>query len=68
MSLAEKFETIEEQKQDLIKRYELENERYWNLYHVRKEDLSNSGWNKHSEYLYAVDVFETETSRARYSV
>lgn len=37
----EKFETIEEQKQDLIKRYELENERYWNLYHVRKEDLSN---------------------------
>lgn len=37
----EKFETIEEQKQDLIKRYKLENERYWNLYHVRKEDLSN---------------------------
>lgn len=31
-----------------------------------KEDLSNSGWNKHSEYLYAVDVFETPTSRARY--
>lgn len=37
----ESFETIEEQKQDLIKRYALENERYWNLYHVRKEDLSN---------------------------
>ena len=37
----EKFETIEEQKQDLIERYKLENERYWNLYHVRKEDLSN---------------------------
>lgn len=37
----EKFDTIEEQKQDLIKRYELENERYWNLYHVKKEDLSN---------------------------
>ena len=37
----EKFNTIEEQKQDLIKRYELENERYWNLYHVKKEDLSN---------------------------
>lgn len=31
-----------------------------------KEDLSKSGWNKHSEYLYAVDVFETSTSRARY--
>ena len=37
----EKFETIEEQKQDLITRYKLENERYWNLYKVRKEDLSN---------------------------
>lgn len=37
----EKFETLEEQKQDLITRYKLENERYWNLYKVRKEDLSN---------------------------
>jgi len=37
----EKFETIEEQKQDLIKRYELENERYWKLYNVKKQDLSN---------------------------
>lgn len=37
----EKFDTIEEQKQDLIKRYNLENERYWKTYHVRKEDLSN---------------------------
>lgn len=37
----EKFNTIEEQKEDMIKRYKLENERYWNLYHVRKEDLSN---------------------------
>lgn len=37
----ENFETIEEQKQDLIKRYKLENERYWNLYNVRKDDLSN---------------------------
>lgn len=31
-----------------------------------KEDLFNSGWNKHSEFVYAVDVFETPTSRARY--
>ena len=37
----ESFKTIEEQKEDMIKRYNLENERYWNLYHVRKEDLSN---------------------------
>ena len=37
----ENFKTIEEQKQDLIKRYELENERYFKLYHVKKQDLSN---------------------------
>ena len=37
----EKFETLEEQKDDIIKRYNLENERYWNLYKVHKEDLSN---------------------------
>ena len=37
----EKFDTIEEQKNDLITRYKLENQRYFNLYNVRKEDLSN---------------------------
>ena len=37
----EKFASVEEQKQDMIKRYKLENERYWNLYKVRKEDESN---------------------------
>lgn len=37
----EKFSSIEEQKEDIIKRYNLENERYFNLYGVRKEDMSN---------------------------
>ncbi len=37
----ENFATIEEQKNDMIKRFELENERYFNLYGVRKEDMSN---------------------------
>lgn len=37
----ESFSTIEEQKQDMIRRYKLENERYWRLYHVHKEDMSN---------------------------
>ncbi len=37
----EKFATVEEQKNDMIKRFELENERYWNLYHVHKDDMSN---------------------------
>lgn len=37
----ENFETIEKQKEDIKKRYESENLRYWNLYHVRKDDMSN---------------------------
>ena len=37
----EKFATIEEQKADMIKRYDLENERYLKLYGVHKEDLNN---------------------------
>jgi len=37
----ENFKTVEEQKNDIQKRYRLENERYWELYGVRKEDLSN---------------------------
>ena len=38
---SENFETVEEQKLDLEKRYKLENERYFNVYGVRKEDESN---------------------------
>ena len=38
---SEKFDTVEEQKQDMQKRYKLENERYWELYGVRQEDESN---------------------------
>lgn len=37
----ENFSTLEEQKADLIKRYTLENERYFKLYNVHKEDLNN---------------------------
>lgn len=37
----ESFETVEEQKADMLKRYKLENERYWKLYQVRKDDMSN---------------------------
>ena len=38
---SENFETLEEQKKDLEKRFKLENERYFNLYGVHKEDKSN---------------------------
>ena len=37
----ENFATVEEQKQDMIKRFNLENERYFNLYGVHKEDMAN---------------------------
>ena len=37
----ERFDTIEEQKVDMEKRYKLENERYYMVYGVRKEDMSN---------------------------
>ena len=38
---SEKFTTIEKQKADMEKRYQLENERYYKLYNIRKEDESN---------------------------
>ena len=38
---SEKFATVEEQKQDMKKRYEIENKRYLELYNVHKEDESN---------------------------
>ncbi len=38
---SENFATIEEQKADMEKRYKLENERYYKLYNVRKEDETN---------------------------
>lgn len=37
----EKFSTIEEQKVDMERRYKMENERYFKLYGVHKEDLTN---------------------------
>lgn len=38
---SENFATIEEQKEDMKRRYKLENERYFELYGVKKEDESN---------------------------
>lgn len=37
----ENFNSIEEQKKDMQKRYKLENERFFKLYGVHKEDMSN---------------------------
>ena len=35
------FTDLEEQKQDILKRYNMENERFFNLYGVRRDDMSN---------------------------
>ena len=37
----ENFSNIEDQKQDILKRYELENSRYFKIYGIHKEDQSN---------------------------
>ena len=47
---SENFNTVEEQKADIQKRYKLENMRYWNLYKVRKDDMSN--------YYFVIDTTE----------
>ena len=38
---SEYFETLEEQKDDLVKRYNLENERYLEIYGIHKDDMNN---------------------------
>ena len=38
---SENFNTVQEQKEDLQKRFKLENERYFELYNIHKEDLAN---------------------------
>ena len=53
----EDFNTIEEQKEDIKKRYKLENERYFNLYGVHKEDLSN--------YDYVIDTTDITPNQAK---
>ena len=37
----EKFYSIEDQKNDMITRFKLENERYFKIYNVHKDDMSN---------------------------
>ena len=37
----ENLATIEVQKKDMIERSRIENERYWEIYHVRKDNMKN---------------------------
>ena len=55
---SEKFDTIEEQKADLEKRFALENERYFNLYGVHKEDKSNYDFVLDTTYISQIEVSE----------
>ena len=56
---SERFETIEEQKADIEKRFKLENERYFNLYGVHKEDKSNYDFVLDTTHLTREEVVET---------
>lgn len=38
---SENFATVEEQKQDMIKRYQSETSRYYQLYGIRRDDMNN---------------------------
>ena len=38
---SEKFDTIEKQKQDMLKRVKLENDRFFKIYGIHKDDMSN---------------------------
>lgn len=51
-----KFASIEEQKNDIEKRYKLENERYLELYGVRKENESNYDFVLDTTYLTPDEV------------
>lgn len=46
----EMFDTLEEQKKDIKKRYQMENDRFFELYGVRRDDMSN--------YDYVLDTSE----------
>lgn len=52
----ENFETIEEQKKDMIKRLELENKRYFDVYGVRKDDMSNYDLVVDTTYMTPTEV------------
>jgi hypothetical protein len=53
-----KFDTVEEQKADLEKRFALENERYFNLYGVHKEDKANYDYVLDTTHLTREEVME----------
>ena len=55
----ESFATVEEQKHDMQERYRLENERYFNLYGVHKEDKSNYDLVIDTSYMTPEEVKET---------
>lgn len=54
----ENFDTVEDQKNDLIKRFNLENERYFELYGVHKEDMANYDF-----VLYTTDLAPEEVNK-----
>lgn len=56
---SENFKTLEEQKNDLEKRFKLENERYYTVYGVHKEDKSNYDFILDTTNINKEEVVET---------
>lgn len=56
---SENFKTLEEQKNDLEKRFMLENERYYSVYGVHKEDKSNYDFILDTTNINKEEVVET---------
>ena len=54
----EKFDSVEEQKEDIMNRFNLENERYFSVYGVHKEDMSNYDFVLDTSNLSPVEVKE----------
>ena len=54
---SEKFDTIEEQKQDMLKRVKLENDRFFKIYGIHKDDMSN--------YDYVIDTTNLTVEQVR---
>lgn len=53
---SEDYSSIEEQKKSIQERYIIENERYWKLYKVRKDDMSNYDFVIDTTYLTPQEV------------
>ena len=56
---SERFATVQEQKEDMERRFQLENERYFEVYGIHKEDESNYDFVLDTTHLSKEEVVES---------